>query len=412
MANVVQPQPQLDFHSNSLGHPSQIGLGFGLSMSSSLVGWPPAHANPVQPLSSTTNQPPSRNLKRRFEQDDEQPSSSARHSPGPRDVAMERSPTPERPKRAAPKRARNNSTFTQEHKEGSTLRESHGSDEENQDVDVGVLLASLPTQSLLPLLNSLIQSQPKLKPVILSLLPRPSLDTALQALTQSAKRLRDAYPYSNHAPFQASITSSLGFGFGATPVGKPTGYQPSSLGFGSHVPQQSLGISSFTPPDTTGGMREEYIVSRLRPHVNDFVASFQSYLPYFSQRNHAASSGSSRSPQPPRRDRCPPTETFLFLQSLTSHVLAQPSLTQTTLVPLLLPRLLEEWKAWVEHVDDVVNRRAGMFGEETVRGWERVLDEFAEVKEHGLDGLREVRDRWIAKVGWLVGRVGQTMMED
>jgi hypothetical protein len=100
------------------------------------------------------------------------------------------------------------------------------------------------------------------------------------------------------------------------------------------------------------------------------------------------------------------------LQSLTSHILAQPSLTQATLVPLVLSRLLEEWKAWVEHVDDVVNRQAGMFGEEAVRGWERVLDEFADVKGNGLDGLREIRDTLIAKVGWLVGRVGQTMMED
>jgi hypothetical protein len=100
------------------------------------------------------------------------------------------------------------------------------------------------------------------------------------------------------------------------------------------------------------------------------------------------------------------------LQSFTSHILAQSSLTQATLVPLILSRLLDEWKVWVEHVDEVVNRRAGMFGEETVRGWERVLDEFADAKGHGLEVLREIRDRWVAKVGWLVGRVGQTMMED
>ena len=269
--------------------------------------------------------------------------------------------------------------------------------------------ASLPTQSLLPLLNSLIQSQPTLKPVILSLIPRPSLDTALQALSQSAKRLRDAYPYSNHPPSQISLSSALGFGFGSNPVSRPS-HSSSSLGFGSHVPLQTFGVSSSTSSDTAGGMREEYIVPRLRPHINDLVASFQSYLPYFSQRT--IHSHSSETPQPPRRDRCPPTETFLFLQSLTSHILAQPSLTQATLVPLIISRLLEEWKVWVEHVDEVVNRQGGMFGEETVRGWERVLDEFSEVKGNGLEALREIRDSWIAKVGWLVGRVGQTMMED
>jgi Cut8, nuclear proteasome tether protein len=274
--------------------------------------------------------------------------------------------------------------------------------------------ATLPTQSLLPLLNSLIQSQPTLKPVILSLIPRPSLDTALQALSQSAKRLRDAYPYSNHPPSQISLTSALGFGFGSNPISRPTSHShsSSSLGFGSHVPLHTLGVSSNTSSDTPGGMREEYIVSRLRPPINDFVASFQSYLPYFSQRAFNSTPHSSGTPQPPRRDRCPPTETFLFLQSLTSHILAQPSLTQVTLVPLILSRLLDEWKVWVEHVDEVVNRQAGMFGGETVRGWERVLDEFADVKGNGLEALREIRDSWIAKVGWLVGRVGQTMMED
>lgn len=271
--------------------------------------------------------------------------------------------------------------------------------------------ASLPTQSLLPLLNSLIQSQPTLKPVILSLIPRPSLDTALQALSQSAKRLREAYPYSNHPPSQISLSSALGFGFGSNPVSRPS-HSSSSLGFGSHVPLQTFGASSSTSSDTAGGMREEYIVPRLRPHINDFVASFQSYLPYFSQRTIHSNPHSSETLQPPRRDRCPPTETFLFLQSLTSHILAQPSLTQATLVPLILSRLLEEWKVWVEHVDEVVNRQGGMFGEETVRGWERVLDEFTEVKGNGLEALREIRDSWIAKVGWLVGRVGQTMMED
>jgi hypothetical protein len=234
----------------------------------------------------------------------------------------------------------------------------------------------------------------------------------LQALTQSAKRLREAYPYSNHPPSQISLTSALGFGFGSSPVSRPAAYPPSSLGFGSHVPPQTIGINSYAFSDTAGGMREEYIVSRLRPHVNDFVASFQSYLPYFSQRTFNLNPQPSETPQPPRRDRCPPTETFLFLQSLTSHILAQPSLTQATLAPLILSRLLDEWKAWLEHVDDVVNRQAGMFGEETVRGWERVLDEFSNVKGNGLDALREIRDSWIAKVGWLVGRVGQTMMED
>jgi hypothetical protein len=115
-----------------------MGLGLTLSMSSSLVGFPHAHTNVVQPLPPAIN--PSRPQKRRFEQDDEQADQSFSNSPGARDVAMERSPTPERPKRAPPKRPRNNLTIAQDPKGGKIPKELPNSSVENQDVDVGVLL--------------------------------------------------------------------------------------------------------------------------------------------------------------------------------------------------------------------------------------------------------------------------------
>lgn len=94
----------------------------------------------------------------------------------------------------------------------------------------------------------------------------------------------------------------------------------------------------------------------------------------------------------------------MFLAALTSHILSQPPLTRSSLAPLLLPRLSEEWKAWVDRVDQVVNREGGMFGSETVRSWERGLDEYAQAKDNGLEVLRQIRDHWVVKVGWLVGR--------
>ncbi len=111
-------------------------------MPSSLVGWSPHPPPPSSVLSpsSTANQPPLRTLKRRFEQDEEQADQLSGHGPGAKDVAMERSPTPERPKRATPKRARNGLVFAQEHKEGRSTKESHNPSIGNQDVDVGVLL--------------------------------------------------------------------------------------------------------------------------------------------------------------------------------------------------------------------------------------------------------------------------------
>ena len=62
-------------------------------------------------------------------------------------------------------------------------------------------------------------------------------------------------------------------------------------------------------------------------------------------------------------------------------------------------------------MDEIVNKEGGMFGGETVRTWERDLDTFAEAKGHGLEAFKEVRDRWVGKVGWLVGRMLQPMME-
>ena len=67
----------------------------------------------------------------------------------------------------------------------------------------------------------------------------------------------------------------------------------------------------------------------------------------------------------------------------------------------------------MNRVDDVVNREGGMFGSETVRSWERVLDELAERKEsEGANVLRRVRDSWVSKVGWLIGRTVQQPMEE
>ncbi|EIM92603.1 uncharacterized protein STEHIDRAFT_46102 [Stereum hirsutum FP-91666 SS1] len=343
--------------------------------------------HPLHHLAAPATQPSSR-LKRRFEPEDENDTGPQRPSPGARDESMDRSPTPERPKRGVPKRAR---TSPATNILGSKdVKENKSADSDN-DVDVGVLLASLPSQSLLPILTSLISSQPSLKSHVLSLIPRPSLDTALQALQQSAKKLRDAYPYSN-LPQPTPPSSSFGFGFGSASTSR----------------SPTFGASS-----SNGGMRQEYIVSRLTPHINEFTSACLSYLPYFS----LLPSSSPARPTPsspthgPQRDKLHPTETFTFLSSLTGHILSQPPLTQASLVPALLPRLLDEWKAWVDHVSEVVNKQGGMFGGETVRGWERALDEFAEAKDHGLEAFREVRDRWVAQVGWLVGRQHHRMMD-
>jgi len=404
MANVMQPP--IDFR--PVSHTPSFGFGFGLPPSSSGMmptGWQPSPLSPSQSafhnLSSGTNPSPSRVQKRRHEPDDS--SENGRYS---RDESMDRSPTPERPKRAAPKRARMFNAGEESMKDDKSGKEKSGDD---NDVDVGVLLASLPPQSLLPLLTSLLIDQPSLKPAVLRLIPRPTLETAIQALSLSAKKLSDAYPYSNASSFQSF---SSGFSDSRAP-----GFPNSTLGFGRLHTQNQFNQPSTpsTPSSNNGGMRESYIVSRLRPHITDFVAACMSYLPYFSCAPPSTDVSTGNTPhqshsttlQALHKDKFHPSETYLFLSALTRHFIDQPGLTQASLSPLLLPRLTKEWMAWVERVDSVVNRDGGMFGGETVKGWIQGLDEFAGTTDpHCAQMMQCVRDAWVAKVGWLVGRSG------
>ncbi|KAF9819915.1 hypothetical protein IEO21_01776 [Rhodonia placenta] len=376
-----------------------------------MTSWPTAPAHTPQsswPFATSVQSPVTRATKRRHEPEEESENRSAR------DDEMERSPTPERPKRAAPKRARTTPALLLATKNEEGAKETKASTTtEDVDVDVGVLLASLPPQSLLPLLSSLLVAQPSLKSTILSLIPRPTLETALQALATAANKLRDAYPYSS-PPFSQG-TPSTSFGFGSCAYGPQR--RPNSSGFGAGRPSYGPSGSS------TNGMRDEYILSRLRPHISEYISACYSYLPYFSYAATPSDVGASGAHMSQRqshaaalqsqhKDRSHPTETFLFLSSLTSHILSQPPLTQSALVPQILPRLTEEWKAWVDRVDQVVNLEGGMFGSETVRTWESGLDDYAQAKWEGSEVMRQMRDHWVAKVGWLVGRQPVQPMEE
>lgn len=282
---------------------------------------------------------------------------------------------------------------------------------EEDDVDVGSLLASLPPSSHLPLLTALINERPELKQVVLSLIPRPTLDTAVQTINAGSKKLRDAYPYSVPAP----TSSSLGFGFGSS----------------STAPQ----------PAPSNPMRDSYVRTRLRQPVKDFSKLLLSYMSYFSstpaERPPSApgQSNSAAGAQPPQRQPAVPlhpTETFTFLQNVTSHVLRMPPLTIAELTRpadnVVFPRLVAEWSAWVTQIDRDVNHFGKMHRDEVVKGWERGLDELVEVEEQMLRslqqhqqsnnasngegssignvsiGMRGIRDRWVQQVGWMIGR--------
>ncbi|KAF7320067.1 hypothetical protein MKEN_00791000 [Mycena kentingensis (nom. inval.)] len=329
-----------------------MGFGFGFNPAVATPSWQPSPFSAISTFSSSSTQPVVRVQKRRHEED-ESPSS---------DHAMDRSPTPERPKRAAPKRARV-ATDAPSGKDDKEAKENKApSPSEEPQVDVGMLLASLPPESLLPLLTSLLATHPALKPAVLALIPRPTLDSALHSLSASARKLRDAYPYSSNSVSQTT------FGFGAmrAPFGQPSAQQPS-------------------------GMRDSYISSRLQVPINDFVSTTTSYLPYFSFIP------SSANPQTIHKHQLHPNETFQFLLALTNHIRAQPPLAQAELIPYIRARLDAEWKAWLDKVDTYVNREAGMFTEDVVRTWEKALDEAAASAGEIGEIMRPIRDVWIAK---------------
>ncbi|KAJ3572528.1 hypothetical protein NP233_g3031 [Leucocoprinus birnbaumii] len=408
MANVMHHH--IEFAPRPVAHaPSPFGFGFGLSQSSSSAvaqsGWQatptPGHTNPLafQQLASSINQttltvsPSHKSNKRRLEVDDEDSNATGKASVN-RDESMDRSPTPERPKRAAPKRARISPTDSGA-KEQTAAKENKPPPSEEDEVDVGVLLASLPTQALLPLLTSLLKAHPSLKSTLLPLIPRPTLDTAIQALAQASRKLRDAYPYSNTVSF-----SQPAFGFGNRPQNPPTPYHHS------------------------GGMRDAYVISRLRPHITEFVAACTSYLPYFSciptskQPTTATLHQHTQVPPPLpsfaqlSKEKSHPLESFTYLSAITQHIMDQPPLAQASIAPLIFSRLNDEWNAWVDKVDGIVNRQGGMFGIEQVRTWENALDSFADAKEfEGSAIMKSIRDKWVLKVGWLVNRVYHVSMD-
>lgn len=73
---------------------------------------------------------------------------------------------------------------------------------------------------------------------------------------------------------------------------------------------------------------------------------------------------------------------------------------------VLFPKVSQEWNAWIDRLDVEVNQNGGMFSGEAVKEWERSLDEL--VKEGPVPGqtgnMQPIRDKWIEKVGWMVGR--------
>lgn len=321
------------------------------------------------------------------------------------------------------------------------------------------LTASLPPASHLTILTSLITKHPGLKSLIIPLIPRPTLDAAIQALNAAAKKIKDAHPYSQPAP-------SVGFGFG---FGSPQ-LPPSGLSsFGSAVSSTNSTPSTSSAGSSSSGIRDGYVQNRLRPVVAEFASTARSYLSYFTSESSPTPSSSASAtavPLHPIAELVHPADTFTYLHTLTLHILRLSPQARGLVVKehdALLVRVQSEWRAWLDRIDVHVNRSAGMYGSETVRTWERGLDELVALEaempplstllasegENGAEGsrthlsipslsrshlhshsqnhlraqptrsqqqqqqhhqqqaerpMRMLRDTWVQKVGWLISR--------
>lgn len=151
MANVLHPH--IDFHPRPVAHaPSPFGFGFGLGPSSSSMiptsGWgtaTPGHTNPSafhQLASSVTHSASMRPQKRRMSPEDDTENGRYSAASTSRDESMDRSPSPpDRPKHAAPKRARVSNTNSSNTKNDAGTRGAKGYDSPKEnDIDIGVLL--------------------------------------------------------------------------------------------------------------------------------------------------------------------------------------------------------------------------------------------------------------------------------
>jgi len=369
---------------------ASIGFGFGVSTLAppTLASSSTSIAQKASPIPSSPRQNPS---KRRYEPDQQEDENM-----------VARSPSPDRPKKLS-KRMR------VEVGRMPTSPNSKTISEPPQDtVDVGMLLASLPPSSLLPIITSLIAKHPGLKQLIVPLIPRPSLDATLQTLAASIKTIRDAYPYSQPTP----LSTSFGFGLSSVPSSRDS--------------SPAIGSSG-----RTNGMRDTYIQNRIRFPVAEFASTARSYLVYFtslpSETQSFAQQNASSTPSP-SADLSHPSESFAYLRAVVMHIHKLPPIARNLIYAEssgLLIRLHREWVAWLDRIDEHVNRSGGMYGEEAVRAWERGLDEMVASEDRDVkDGLsvtvdmstlglgemlpprplRALRDAWITKVGWLIGR--------
>ncbi|KAJ9118210.1 hypothetical protein QFC22_004116 [Naganishia vaughanmartiniae] len=291
--------------------------------------------------------------------------------------------------------------------DGEEEEEEQGPEEE---ADLGVLLASLPSSTHLQILLSLLSSNPALKRAVLDLIPAPELEFAVKVLDEKCASLVGSVPV-GAAGVGAAATSTAAVrraGNGA------------SFGSGSST-HGSIGTVSSSATTAGGTVSDGYILNRLRIPFADFVQVVLTYLPYFigssspegtstgsaSQALNGKSSTSEGKGVVGGRRQIPaphPSITFQYLSHLTALLIqrilpilpasvlysaSSPSQSTSTPpqlphLPILLRSLENAWRTWLERVSEHVNVRAGMYAASMAHEW--------------ISGIEELRDAAVALV--------------
>lgn len=268
------------------------------------------------------------------------------------------------------------------------------------------LSAGLSKPALLTVLTSLLSQQPALKPLVLSLLPPPSLDSFTTTLNSLERRILDALP-------------------------------------------------------SGGATRQEYVWSRIRAPLEEYISEARLALSQFCPSSSTLAAQGVTDDQ--QQQQTHPTSTFAFLYTLTlsvrkleatlprapipfstltsaisstssSSAAAHPTaninnpstLNQRDPLVSFLPPLYNQWHHLITKLSTSVNQGGTILSAEMLRGWFRNLDTLVSVESVaamatansaaspsavaiadagsvGRKASEAVRDRFVKELGWLVG---------
>ena len=202
----------------------------------------------------------------------------------------------------------------------------------------------------------MVERHPSLKPVVIGLLPPPSLESFHAALGAVEKRVLDSVP---------------------------------------------RGI----------GLRDEYVWTRMRGPLEEYVTEARHFLAVFCP------AGATDAAAAPTDDTQHPTTTFSFLVTLTASVRRVEAVLprgctarQSRTDPLsahLQPALYNHWHLFATRIAAAINTHGRMLSAEAVRTWFRQLDDLVGQDPHAdavsQRALEALRDRFVRDIGWIVG---------